>query len=59
MKISINTNDGKGYLVILDKLNSLSEVIDYVNTHKYLIGKLVAVNKKIVIATNKIATIIS
>lgn len=59
MKISINTNDGEGYSIILDNLNSLSEVIDYIDTHDYLIGKLAMTNKQVVIATDKIATIIN
>lgn len=58
MKISINTNDGEGYSIILDELNSLSEVINYINTHDYLIGKLAMANRQIVIATDKITTII-
>lgn len=58
MKISINTNDGEGYSIILDNLNSLSEVIDYIDTHDYLFGRLAMANRQIVIATDKITTII-
>ena len=58
MKISINTNDGEGHSIILDELNSLSEVIDYIDTHDYLFGRLAMANRQIVIATDKITTII-
>lgn len=59
MKFGINTNDGEGYLVILNEFSTIEEVIKYANTHDYLLGQLSNSNRPIAIVTNKITTIIN
>lgn len=58
MKLNINTTDGGGYSITLNDVNSIDEVIKYINTHAHLVGTLTNGDKTIVIATDKITTII-
>lgn len=58
MKLNINTIDGTGYTVIFNEFESLKEAIEYIDTHKYLVGRLSNTNKPIIIASDKIATVV-